>query len=112
MVSCVFVVFNDLYKKRHKASSDKEQIGAKTGPKRDDYWNSNAKFAQKWSNLIEPILHSCHPDTINPGMGIEPTLGNRVIRSGGDTIFGVDDKEGIVELFRLSTKKKLFFLCA
>ena len=43
----------------------------------------------------EPILFSCHMDTVTPGKGIRPIVDNGVIRSAGDTILGADDKSGI-----------------
>jgi len=45
-----------------------------------------------------PILLSCHADTVQPGVGIEPVLEDGVIRSAGDTILGADDKAGIAEM--------------
>ena len=47
---------------------------------------------------VEPILLSCHGDTVKPGVGIEPVLVDGVIRSKGDTILGADDKAGIAEV--------------
>ncbi len=43
----------------------------------------------------EPILFSCHMDTVSPGRGIKPKLEDGVIRSDGTTILGGDDKAGI-----------------
>jgi tripeptide aminopeptidase len=45
-----------------------------------------------------PILLSCHGDTVKPGKEIRPVLADGVIRSGGDTILGADDKAGIAEM--------------
>jgi tripeptide aminopeptidase len=45
-----------------------------------------------------PVLLSCHGDTVRPGVGIAPVLKDGVIRSGGDTILGADDKAGIAEM--------------
>jgi tripeptide aminopeptidase len=47
---------------------------------------------------VEPILLSCHGDTVKPGVGIEPVLEGGVIRSKGNTILGADDKAGIAEV--------------
>ncbi len=44
------------------------------------------------------MLLSCHGDTVKPGVGIEPVLAGGIIRSGGDTILGADDKAGIAEV--------------
>lgn len=43
----------------------------------------------------EPILFSCHMDTVSPGMNIKPVLENGVIKSDGTTVLGGDDKAGI-----------------
>ncbi|MBL1214308.1 MAG: M20/M25/M40 family metallo-hydrolase [Ignavibacteriae bacterium] len=64
----------------------------------DSYGNLIAKFAEKGCTGKEPILMSCHADTVQPGKGIEPVLKDGVIRSKGDTILGADDKAGIAEL--------------
>lgn len=42
-----------------------------------------------------PILFSCHMDTVTPGVNIQPVVVDGVVRSGGDTILGADDKSGI-----------------
>jgi len=65
----------------------------------DGYGNLIAAFPPKGSAAVEPILLSCHGDTVKPGVGIEPVLGeDGVIRSKGDTILGADDKAGIAEV--------------
>ena len=65
----------------------------------DGYGNLIASFPPKGSSASEPILLSCHGDTVKPGVGIEPVLGDDgVIRSQGDTILGADDKAGIAEV--------------
>ncbi len=64
----------------------------------DAYGNLIAKFAEKGCSGKEPILMSCHGDTVQPGKGIEPVLKDGVIRSKGNTILGADDKAGIAEL--------------
>ncbi|BDU72737.1 M20/M25/M40 family metallo-hydrolase [Mesoterricola silvestris] len=63
----------------------------------DAYGNLIAKVPAKGS-AAEPILLSCHGDTVKPGKGIRPVLRDGVIRSSGDTILGADDKAGIAEL--------------
>ncbi|CDI48482.1 M20/M25/M40 family metallo-hydrolase [Clostridium tetani] len=47
---------------------------------------------------IEPILFSCHMDTVTPGNSIKPVIKDGVIQSSGDTILGGDDKSGIVSI--------------
>jgi len=66
---------------------------------KDSYGNLIAKFPAKGCEGKEPILLSCHADTVKPGKNIRPVLKDGVVRSGGDTILGADDKAGIAELF-------------
>ena len=47
---------------------------------------------------IEPILFSCHMDTVTPGIGVKPVIKDGVIYSSGDTILGGDDKSGIASV--------------
>lgn len=65
---------------------------------KDSYGNLIVKFREKNSSGKDPILLSCHADTVKPGIGIEPVIDNGVIRSKGETILGADDKAGIAEL--------------
>lgn len=45
------------------------------------------------------VLFTCHMDTVTPGRGIKPMLGeDGWIRSDGTTILGADDKAGIAAL--------------
>jgi len=64
----------------------------------DNYGNLIAKFPAKGCEGKDPILLSCHADTVQPGKNIEPVLADGVIRSKGDTILGADDKAGIAEM--------------
>jgi len=64
----------------------------------DDYGNLIARFPAKGCSGKDPILLSCHADTVQPGKGIKPVLKDGVIRSAGDTILGADDKAGIAEM--------------
>lgn len=66
--------------------------------KTDDYGNLIAKMDAKGCSGKEPILLSCHADTVKPGVGIEPVIEDGVIRSAGDTILAADDKAGIAEM--------------
>ena len=46
-----------------------------------------------------PIFFTCHMDTVTPGVGIQPKLGeDGWITSDGTTILGSDDKAGIAAL--------------
>ncbi|MCX6557572.1 MAG: M20/M25/M40 family metallo-hydrolase [Candidatus Aminicenantes bacterium] len=73
-----------------------KKLGANA--KKDAYGNLIAKLPAIKSKSKEPILLSCHADTVMPGQGIKPKLVNGVIRSAGDTILGADDKAGIAEM--------------
>ena len=73
-----------------------KKIGADTV--KDSYGNLIAKLPAKGCQGKEPILLSCHADTVKPGKNIEPVLKDGVIRSKGDTILGADDKAGIAEM--------------
>ena len=72
------------------------KLGGKTV--KDNYGNLVAKFPAKGCSGKEPIMLSCHADTVQPGKGIKPVLNDGVIRSEGDTILGADDKAGIAEM--------------
>lgn len=63
-----------------------ELLGCDTG-------NVIAKL--KGSTGADPILFSCHMDTVSPGMDIKPIIKDGVIYSDGTTILGGDDKAGI-----------------
>lgn len=45
-----------------------------------------------------PLLFSCHMDTVSPGIGIKPHIEDGVIKSDGTTILASDDKAGISAL--------------
>ncbi|WP_425446463.1 M20/M25/M40 family metallo-hydrolase [Dethiothermospora halolimnae] len=44
---------------------------------------------------VEPILFSCHMDTVSPSVGIKPVIKDDAIYSDGTTVLGSDDKAGI-----------------
>lgn len=45
------------------------------------------------------LLLGAHLDTVTPGMGVKPVIGeDGIIRSAGDTILGSDDKAGIAAI--------------
>jgi len=46
----------------------------------------------------DPILFSCHFDTVTPGNGIKPVINGDVIETDKTTILGADDKAGIAAL--------------
>jgi tripeptide aminopeptidase len=83
----------------------KTELGAAI--ERDSYKNLIARIPGKNSSRKEPILLSCHSDTVKPGKGIEPVLEGGIIRSKGETILGADNKAGIAEVLEaLRTAKK------
>jgi len=71
-------------------------IGAETTV--DSYGNLVATLPALGCEGKDPVLLSCHADTVQPGQGIEPLLQDGVIRSAGNTILGADDKAGIAEM--------------
>lgn len=64
----------------------------------DSYGNLVARLPALGCEGKDPVLLSCHADTVQPGTGIEPVLEDGVIRSRGKTILGADDKAGIAEM--------------
>jgi len=46
----------------------------------------------------DPILFSCHFDTVTPGNGIKPIINGDMIETDKTTILGADDKAGIAAL--------------
>jgi len=73
-----------------------QSIGADTHI--DSYGNLLGRFQALNAKNEEPILLSCHADTVKPGKGINPIVKEGVIRSDGKTILGADDKAGIAEM--------------
>jgi tripeptide aminopeptidase len=73
-----------------------QQLGAVA--EKDSYGNLIAKLPAKGCEGKEPVLLSCHADTVKPGKGIVPVLKDGVIRSQGETILAADDKAGIAEM--------------
>lgn len=63
-----------------------EKVGSNSG-------NIIAKL--KGTKDVEPILFSCHMDTVYPSVGVKPQLKDGVITSDGTTILGADNKAGI-----------------
>ena len=64
----------------------------------DNYGNLIARISAKGCKDKEPILLSCHADTVKPGVGINPVIEDDIIKSDGTTILGADDKAGIAEM--------------
>lgn len=96
MTSPVVKLFLDLVR-IDSPSGDEEKIAAfivdflaKLGIKadRDSYGNVIAQV----ENTGEPIIISCHMDTVEPGRSIKPIIENNIIKSDGTTILGADNK--------------------
>lgn len=51
----------------------------------------------------EAILFCAHLDTVAPGNGIKPIVEDGMIRTGGDTILGGDDKSGVAAVMEALT---------
>lgn len=61
--------------------------------------NANNLYAEfEGDQDQEPLVFSCHMDTVTPGIGISPKVEGDLIVSDGDTILGSDDKAGITAL--------------
>ncbi|MGL4772953.1 MAG: M20/M25/M40 family metallo-hydrolase [Clostridium sp.] len=77
--------------------------------------NSGETCGSNFGNIIgringsldkEPILFSCHMDTVVPGKGIKPIVKDGVVYSDGTTILGGDDKGGIASILEALTSLK------
>lgn len=81
--------------------------------------NAGKKIKGETGNLIagfkgtkpgKPFLLCAHMDTVGPGEGIKPVIGEKRITSDGTTILGADCKAGIaviLEVMRVIKGKKL-----
>jgi tripeptide aminopeptidase len=85
--------------------------------------NSSAKSGCEGNNLLftlpatadakdaPTIYFTCHMDTVVPGKGVKPQVGeDGIIRSDGTTVLGSDDKAGIaamLELVRVLEEEKI-----
>ena len=82
-----------------KVEKDLKDLGAdviRQGHGQDTHSNGwNLLCTLKGSPGLSPLILSAHLDTVSPGKGIEPLLGqDGVLRSKGPTILGGDDKCG------------------
>jgi tripeptide aminopeptidase len=75
--------------------------------RKDTYGNLVARFSAKKSEKKDPILLSCHADTVMPGRGIKPKIKKGIICSSGDTILGADGKAGIAEMLEAMRTAKV-----
>lgn len=65
--------------------------------------NTGNVIAKLKGNLEkEPILFSCHMDTVSPSIGIKPVIKDGTIYSDGTTILGGDNKAGIAAILEAS----------
>lgn len=66
--------------------------------------NSGNLIAKLKGTGDKTILFSSHMDTVSPGRGIEPVIGeDGIIRSKGDTILAGDDKSGVSAIMEMLT---------
>lgn len=83
-------------------------IQRKEGPETD---GSTLMILLKGEPDAEPLILGAHLDTVTPGCGIRPVVGeDGYIRSGGDTILAADDKSGaaaIVETLRTVVEQNI-----
>lgn len=70
-----------------------DTAGERTG---GEVGNLVARFAG--SKPGAPFMLSLHMDTVVPCDNVEPVLVDGVVRSGGETVLGADDKAGIAEV--------------
>lgn len=49
------------------------------------------------------IMFAAHLDTVEPARGVKPIVENGIIKSGGETILGADDKAGVAAMLELAT---------
>ncbi|MBZ0264560.1 M20/M25/M40 family metallo-hydrolase [bacterium] len=70
-----------------------EKIGGNTG-------NLKVKYKGNVPD-VGALLFSSHMDTVEPARGVKPIVEGDLIRSGGDTILGADDKAGLTVILHL-----------
>lgn len=76
-----------------KIDNAADQIGGDTGN----------LIAHRSGNPAKPaIFFSCHLDTVEPGIGIEPQVVDGVISAAGSTILGADDKVGVAAVLEMA----------
>lgn len=77
-----------------------------------EFDNADEKVGSNTGNLIarlkgnvdgEPVLFSCHMDTVSPGNGVKPVIKDNRVYSDGTTILGGDDKGGIAAIIEALT---------
>lgn len=83
-----------------KLKEDLESLGASVsiddaGEKvRSNVGNMVAVFPGN-QRSASPILLSAHMDTVSPGKGVSPVVDGTIVRTGGNTVLGGDDKSGL-----------------
>lgn len=78
-----------------------EKVGSDTG---------NLIAKKKGNAKGNPILFSCHMDTVSPSIDVKPIIKDGIIYSDGTTVLGGDDKAGIaavMESLRTLTEHNL-----
>jgi tripeptide aminopeptidase len=94
----------------NKLKIDLEEMGAAVS-----FDNSEPKTGSNTGNLYayfpgtvkkEPILFCAHMDTVQPGIGVKPSIQDGKIVTDGTTILGADDKSGIAQIIWAIKKLK------
>jgi len=75
-----------------RVDSAGEKVGSNTG---------NVIACLPGDTSAPAILFDSHIDTVEPGVGIKPKVEGGIIRSGGKTILGADDKAGVAAILEL-----------
>lgn len=71
---------------------------------------SAGNLVASWPGGDPGIVFCAHMDTVEPGRGVRPQVQDGIVRSGGDTVLGGDDKAGIailIEAVRLLRERGL-----
>jgi len=55
----------------------------------------------KGNKEADPILFTCHMDTVTPGNGVKPVINGDIIETDKTTVLGADDKAGIAALIEV-----------
>lgn len=73
--------------------ASEDDAGAKTGG------NAGNVFARIPGRVEgHPVLLCAHMDTVQPTEGLDPKLDGEIVRTGGKTILGADDKAGVTAI--------------
>jgi tripeptide aminopeptidase len=71
--------------------------GHASSVRRDSYGNVYASI----DGIGEPLFFSAHMDTVEPGRGINPIVGDDAVTSDGATVLGADNKAPLAVMLQL-----------